>query len=1183
MLKLKKSRGILIHALLAACTVLASYAPSAFARHGEGSILTNRIPEPAPYEYTETVGGGGGVQNPPFENLWLGDNHVGGCDGCHTGLWTQWNGSMMANAWRDPGWRGAFLLVARATSTDGCADTTPVLSPAGKAKDGSQGYDCAPDPVTGKLNSLNPFAVSVNSSTFKTDGADALYTGSGSLMDDFCSRCHMPTNYVDATIGVSKEGGPLGTTYEHGHISPTYDPTSVGTVTLADPIATFGTTREAFGTRTDNVVYSTIPGAPNATPNLAGTTGRAVNSNSGKSGIVCEVCHSNTASRHTPYHNYNKNTADYYAATKAVSRTDATQTDQFDNLLAPVDANGKPTAANHADMLNVPDANASNLGYAVGAGAFRLSPHALKMPERFGPLAQYFHADPANPTLTVLDPYVSDVFSPGNGSPYSFPVRIPQAREPGAHRTFYQAKFERAEFCASCHDVTNPMSIKNPAGKWVGGFPIERTYTEYLNSRYADRTQSGVLNKYYDANFKRDCQTCHMQQSFGQAGTALTLYKTTTAGVVTPYAYTDTSTGVAVDYPALKEPSCDSQIHNPGYSHHFVGGNAYVTKMIGADVDGAGTALPYPELLETSFSSKDKSSRFNYARFTKTGTATNAVATQHERFAWDRLRSALTMSLSAPVSVNNTTTQNVPISIEVVNAGAGHNFPTGFPEGRASWVSVRAFDIKNPLDLTDDVELKILDTGRLLSTSLDFPNPSLGVGYLTPKDLTDPTFAADCPDTTGAAVGWKIPGGSPDPYAHTFRAVATVDGRCPTLDLPYAYAVNLEVTATGVPRDASGNPVDRANPNRLPSYLDTGGYVNGIRTTAKNGDLFDDSFLKDTRLQPMRKLNAGVTADEVAGSKASFPSRYQVVVDPAVIGPITVTAAVYYQSFEAIVAQKFLGNLANLDDADTDVGFAEGFLDANNDGINDSPNNKPTLEPCVLKGPCDRIDALGNVVRHATDVRKALLFDPVVIEGAPPVPVIVKSTAIQVAKTLDTVAPYPIVNNFYDNTVRTQTATNMIAKVPKNRHWSPSPYGGRLGNFDSEGIGERAVDPARIVKITFSEPVRECGLVDNVYTCQALSPNTFYLATSRGVSVPALTAQIDDTTWALFPYSTPDQTFLSASTNVLHVAPSRAGWTIRDYSPVIAADGKAGNILKTGPTTTPAADAGQYTFGFKIM
>lgn len=113
---------------------LVCFAASSLARHGEGNILTNRIPEPAPYVVEETTantalgGPAGQCAPPPFENLWTSIDDVNGCDGCHTGLYNQWNGSMMANAWRDPGLRGAFLLVARLTSTDGCSDITPVLT-----------------------------------------------------------------------------------------------------------------------------------------------------------------------------------------------------------------------------------------------------------------------------------------------------------------------------------------------------------------------------------------------------------------------------------------------------------------------------------------------------------------------------------------------------------------------------------------------------------------------------------------------------------------------------------------------------------------------------------------------------------------------------------------------------------------------------------------------------------------------------------------------------------------------------------------------------------------------------------------------------------------------------------------------------------------------------------------------
>ena len=287
------------------------------ARHGEGDILTNRIPEPAPYVVSETTANtnlglpAGDFPPPPYENLWTSLDDAGSCSGCHTGLYDQWNGAMMSNAWRDPGWRGAFLLVARLTSTDGCRDVKDAITAfGGRAPDGSQAYDCTTDPVTGKRHSINPFANANDTSTFNVVPGTATafpgvtaatYSGSGSLMDDFCSRCHMPTNYVDATINVSRD---LPSGQEHGHISPTYDPTSVNAVapiTTRDPF-TGGLVRESFAARLDG--------------------NRAVNSNSGKIGIVCEVCHTNVESRFTPYHNYAKSGTEYFPATRNAPRWD---------------------------------------------------------------------------------------------------------------------------------------------------------------------------------------------------------------------------------------------------------------------------------------------------------------------------------------------------------------------------------------------------------------------------------------------------------------------------------------------------------------------------------------------------------------------------------------------------------------------------------------------------------------------------------------------------------------------------------------------------------------------------------------------------------------------------------------------------------------------------------------------
>jgi len=66
-------------------------------------------------------------------------------------------------------------------------------------------------------------------------------------------------------------------------------------------------------------------------------------------------------------------------------------------------------------------------------------------------------------------------------------------------------------------------------------------------------------------------------------------------------------------------------------------------------------------------------------------------------------------------------------------------------------------------------------------------------------------------------------------------------------------------------------------------------------------------------------------ADAVAGA-SSLVDRYAVVIPPGTRGPVAVTAAVYYQTLEAVVAEKFLGNL----------------MDTSGDLV---------LEACVLGGP----------------------------------------------------------------------------------------------------------------------------------------------------------------------------------------------------------------------------------------
>jgi hypothetical protein len=831
--------------------------------------IPNRLPEAAPYVLAEAQ-----AFPPPYHDHWEQEDSPGQCQTCHQKIFDEWNGSMMSNSWRDPVWRAAFLALSRATSAHGECDT--------------------PEPPDGTAKAAhNPFANKGEcSSTFDIGTGKYTVSRPGSLLDFFCSRCHMPTDYID-NVPLKTVSLDPKTHLENAPGNPDFNPTSDN------------------GT---GIAFATL--AP-----------QYRNTDSGKSGIICAVCHTYVETRATPFHNYAQGPSAYTPATGAKPRNE---------LLASA----------QQDIFNVPDPAKRNLGYSIGAGAYRLSPHAIGSAERFGPLA-------ANQPPTEKDAYTSGIF--GHDIPYQ-----KMAQDPAKHKGYHQTMFVRAEMCAACHDVTNALPIKNPIGKWVGGFPIERTYTEWANSAYAERPG----NANFDPRFKRDCQSCHMQQDYGQPGTAQTLYKD---GSPLP--------------PPVEKVVNEGGTPHPFFTHHFVGGNAYVTGLIGKDVDQGGNVAPYPELSAFSFSSSDEKSLYSRGFWTNVGR--KGAYAQQARLAWDRLRHVLSMDVHGPATA--AASGSVPLSITIANTGSGHDFPTGFPEGRTAWLALHAYDLATGKELP--IEDKV------------WKRVSYGVGNLTTEEMVDPNFPG---------CNWKIPAGSADPYSLQFKAVASLGDGCPTLDLPYATPLNLATNKGGLPVDKDGHVIDRDNSLALPQFKD----VNS------NGDLFDDSFLRDTRFKPRGRPEYEKIID-----------RYSVVIPPGTQGPVAVSAAVYYQSVEAVVALHFLGNMADT-------------------------NNNFLLEPCVLGGLCDG--------------RKPST-EPAVVEGAPPVPMVVRNWLIAIGNapsdhTLPRVATYPApdARNAYQDTV---------------------------------------------VKAFFSKPVR------------GVDARTFSLTDSHGAAVPAWVDQIGDGTWGLFPNS----------------------------------------------------------------
>jgi Bacterial Ig-like domain len=827
--------------------------------------IPNRLPEAAPYVLAEAQ-----AFPPPYHEHWEQEDSPGQCQTCHQKIFDEWNGSMMSNSWRDPAWRAAFLLLARATSTHGECDT--------------------PEPPDGTPKaSHNPFANKGEcSSTFNIGTQNYKVSRPGSLLDFFCSRCHMPTDYID-NVPFRNVSWDASKKLESAPGDPGFNPTS------------------------DNgsgIAFATLDS-------------QYRNTTSGQSGIICAVCHTYAETRDTPFHNFARSQSAYVPAAGRQARSDL-------------------VAFTQQDIFNVPDRTKQNLGYSIGAGAYRLSPHAIVFPERFGPLA-------STSAPSTKDEYTSSIF--GQNIPY-------QKIDPAKHKGYHQAMFIRAEMCAACHDVTNALPIKNKLGKWVGGFPIERTYTEWANSAYADRP--GNVN--FDPQFKRDCQSCHMQQDYGQPGTAQTLYK---GGKPLP--------------PQVDRVANEGGSPHPFFTHHFVGGNAYVTSLIGKDVDQSGNISPYPELSAFSFSSDDHHSPYSRAFWTHT--ERRGAYAQQARLAWERLRHVLSMDVQGPAQT--APGKSVPISIALANTGSGHNFPTGFPEGRTAWLALHAYD------LSTGIELPIHDSV--------WNRTSIGVGNLTTEDMVDPNFPG---------CNWKIPAGSADPYSIQFKAVASLGDGCPTLDLPYATPLNMITNNKGLPVDQNGRVIDTSNPTGLPQFKDLNG----------NADYFDDSFLRDTRLRPRGRPESQQQIN-----------RYSVVVPTGVKGPIAVSAAVYYQSIEAIVALKFLGNMADT-------------------------NNNFVLEPCVLGGLCD------GRKPHS---------EPAVVEGAPPVPMIVRDFVIA------------------------------VDGAPEER----TPL--RVAGYPAAGAAQVYQDA--VVKVFFSRPVQD------------VNTRNFTLTDSHGAQVPASVEQIGDGTWGLFP------------------------------------------------------------------
>lgn len=162
------------------------------------------------------------------------------------------------------------------------------------------------------------------------------------------------------------------------------------------------------------------------------------------------------------------------------------------------------------------------------------------------------------------------------------------------HASEYLELHTQSEFCGICHQVSHP----------VNGLVIDDTYSTWKESYYG---QNGVT-----------CQDCHMSPG-------ITGFKENPGRAA--------SSSVRREHISL---------------HSAVGGNAFVTEMVGAE--------------------------------------------KQRKLAIERLQRAATLSLDAPLTANKE--NDVTIKVAITNSGAGHMLPTGVSEIRQLWLEVEATDGK---------------------------------------------------------------------------------------------------------------------------------------------------------------------------------------------------------------------------------------------------------------------------------------------------------------------------------------------------------------------------------------------------------------------------------------------------------------------------------------------------------
>ena len=232
---------------------------------------------------------------------------------------------------------------------------------------------------------------------------------------------------------------------------------------------------------------------------------------------------------------------------------------------------------------------------------------------------------------------------PCRRGPYRYPDSTPTGVTTAPHGWQKDSSYQGSAYCGTCHNVSTPDTNNGPLKTLILNngtdtgvpFPLDRTYSEWLNSDYSDTLfRDGAENSGPSTGnaFGETCQACHMRNSTQTTARACSL---TTPGTRT--------NNLAV--------------------HEFAGANGFMVSVLKALY---GTQL-------------DREAAFDHT-----------LSLINENLTTRSARIAVTLD---PLAAGATT---LNASVRITNL-TGHKLPAGYGEGRRMWINLVARDANNAI------------------------------------------------------------------------------------------------------------------------------------------------------------------------------------------------------------------------------------------------------------------------------------------------------------------------------------------------------------------------------------------------------------------------------------------------------------------------------------------------------